>query len=496
MLFVALLGWVLTPVPRADTSAADGLQQSEVNGGTTDDAATSTEGVTGPGTASPPASPPGGDAAAPVTTAPSTPQGAASPVAGSGSPSSPTGSTKSCPGGSGAGVSASRVKLAILLVNIAGPSGNGAFGIPPPAEQQSYYQAALDEVNAGGGVACRELVAQYFKVNPADQNNLQQTCRDVADGGFFAVLDSGVYAQYPLQKCYADRKIPYFSSYMIAGRLQQAGYPYLFSFNLLDTVYRDAVFALKSRGYFTAATGFAKLGFIYHDCDGALVDRFKGWLQQSGVSSSQLVTYSVGCPTALSSPSDLQQAILKFKGEGVTHVTTLGFIGDFANFSKIAEQQGFRPKYGLADDAIVALSYGSQPPDANNIDGAVAITGSRAGENTTPGSTPTAGTARCNAAFAKKGIGPTYSLGTAAGNACSNVWMFAAAADHASAMKGDALAAGLQAARSVELSYPAGPNDFTAAGTTTGGQFWRPLQFHKSCRCWRIIDGNFQRTFP
>jgi hypothetical protein len=392
-------------------------------------------------------------------------------------------------------VTASRIKLAVLIVSIAGPAGNGAFGVPSPAAQESYYQAAIDEVNAHGGIACRQVVAEYYQANPADQNDLHQKCLDISGSGAFAVLDAGVYAQFPLVDCYAQHKIPYFGSYLIAARQQRAGYPYLFDFQLLDTVYRDAVFALRDRGYFTSANGFAKLGFIYHDCDTKLIDSFKTWLGQAGVSSSQLVTYSVGCPTALASPSTLQQAILKFKREGVTHVTSVGFVGDFANFTRLAQQQGFTPKYGLADDAIVPLSYGTQPPDPNNLDGAIAITGGRAGENTTPGSVPTAGTARCNAAFRRKGLPPVYSLASAAGNACSNVWMFAAAVSHASSLTHEALAAGLMAAKSVELSYPEGPNDFTAPGTTTAGQYWRPLQFRKSCRCWQVIDRTFHRTY-
>jgi hypothetical protein len=73
--------------------------------------------------------------------------------------------------------------------------------------------------------------------------------------------------------------------------------------------------------------------------------------------------------------------------------------------------------------------------------------------------------------------------------------MFAAAVSHASSLTHEALAAGLMAAKSVELSYPEGPNDFTAPGTTTAGQYWRPLQFRKSCRCWQVIDRTFHRTY-
>jgi hypothetical protein len=143
----------------------------------------------------------------------------------------------------------------------------------------------------------------------------------------------------------------------------------------------------------------------------------------------------------------------------------------------------------------VTISYGSQKPDADNVDGAVAITASREGEERTPGSVPSAGTKRCDAAFKKKGIQPTYSLPASAGNACDNIWMFVAAASHASVLRGDALADGLRAAKSIDFSYPEGPNDFSRARTTTGGQYWRPVQFYKSCTCWKLLDRTFRKSY-
>ena len=67
----------------------------------------------------------------------------------------------------------------------------------------------------------------------------------------------------------------------------------------------------------------------------------------------------------------------------MTHVTEAGAVGDISDFTKVAEQQGFRPKYGFPDEALVQISYGNTRPDPNNMNGAVAITTSRNGENTT-----------------------------------------------------------------------------------------------------------------
>jgi hypothetical protein len=62
------------------------------------------------------------------------------------------------------------------------------------------------------------------------------------------------------------------------------------------------------------------------------------------------------------------------------------------------------------------------------------------------------------------------------------------------------LAGGLQAARSVEFSYPDGPNTFepnhfTGSKVTYGDEFWRVDQFLPSCTCWHVVDSTFHGSF-
>lgn len=502
-LVLAVLAWVLVPAaktedtlstfPSSATTGATGSATGATGGSSssTTGATSGTSGVApiGTGTTGSTGTTGTGGATTGAT-------GAATGGTSGATSGSTTGSGKSCPSGTGNGLTASRIKVAVILVEIFGPTANGAFGIQKVAQQQANYAAAIDEQNAKGGVACRQIVAQYFKGNPADRNGLGQLCADIVAAKPFAVLDGGVYAQFSEVNCYALNKLPYFGTYLLAQNLQRKYYPYLFDFNLIDSLYHDTVFALKGRGFFSSANGFKKLGFVYQDCNPSVADGVKSSLAQAGIPSSSINTFDLGCPAALTPATVLQQAVLQFKRAGVTHVTTASMVGDFAGFTNAAQQQNFKPKYGLGDDSIVPLSYGSQAPNYDNIAGAVAITASRDGEEKTPGSTPTAGTLRCNAAFKKKGIASTWSQPTGAGNACDVLWMFAAAVDHAPALRGDALAAGLQAAKSVDFSYPQGPTDFSGAGSTYGGQYWRPLTFQLSpCKCWKLLDRNFTRTF-
>jgi len=73
--------------------------------------------------------------------------------------------------------------------------------------------------------------------------------------------------------------------------------------------------------------------------------------------------------------------------------------------------------------------------------------------------------------------------------------MFQAAFEHAPNIDPTAIGIGLQRAKSVEFSFPQGPNDFSADRITRGGQFWRALEYRASCQCWQVINPVFRPSF-
>ena len=395
-------------------------------------------------------------------------------------------------------MSASQIKIAISLVSIVGPAGNQTFGVPTVSDQQSSYQDVIDAINAAGGVACRKLAAQYFQVNPTDSADEEQKCLDIVAAGVFVEIDAGGFYTPGTPDCFPQHNLPFLGSTILANQERDQFYPYLFGKVSMDLLYRNTVFALSARGFFSAGTGFRRLGFIYRDCSPPVITEFLGWLHQVGLSSGQISTYDVGCPSAFANPGLLEQAILKFKQDGVTNVTEAHDIGDFPNFTTIAEEQGFHPRYGVPDDNLVSTTYGAQHPNYANIANAVAITADRIGEERTPGMTPNAATARCSAIFEARGGRSVYlQPGGFGGAACDQLWEAATAIQHAPSLVRSALAAGLESARSVEFAYPTGPNDFAVGPrVTTGDQFWRTLQFLTACNCWRVIDRTFHPSFP
>jgi hypothetical protein len=73
--------------------------------------------------------------------------------------------------------------------------------------------------------------------------------------------------------------------------------------------------------------------------------------------------------------------------------------------------------------------------------------------------------------------------------------MLKAAVENAPVLRADALVAGLQRTRTIDFSYPGGPNDFSGDRVTFAGQFWRVAQFFKDCACWRVVDPAFHPSF-
>lgn len=465
--------------PGDQSTTPSGDRQVPVGQGSGDEAIGSTVGGTAPVRGET-----GGDAAPGVSAGGST--------TGAGGPSATSSGCPATPGTSPS-VTDTEIKIDIFLIEPAGPIGGAALGLPTAGRQRELYETILDDINSKGGAACRQIVATYSTLNPADSNQLQQQCLTVAERGTFAVLDAGNYTvALDLVSCYVKNRIPYFGVSPLTIKLANENYPFMFGTYVADQMLHDTVYALDQLEFFSAQNGFKKLGFLYRDCNPELVTQELGWLREVGLSDSEIVTYNIGCSSAaFATPDVLQQAVLKFQGAGVTHFTTNDSI-NFTNFTRIAEIQGFRPKYGLADLSSFYVNS-SNGPNSNNLKHAIAITNGTSGEPNTPGVQPGPGTARCNEYI---GGGTTVYDFYLFGQICNQTRMFAAALDNAPILDPSALAAGLNAAGSVEFAYPQGPNNFSAEGVTFGGQLWRTLGWDTGCSCWKVTDPTFHPSFP
>ena len=433
-----------------------------------------------------------GDVAGGTVSAGATPGSTTSVRAGGGTSGAP------CPSGSDQGVTGDQVKVAITIIDLAGPVGNSAFGVPSPQEQQLDWQQVADSINASGGAGCHQLSLQFFNVNPANPSATQQTCLDIADSKPFIVLDTGALSNTSAD-CLPAQQLPTVIAQTYATRAQvQKYFPYyLPEGDVMDDTLRNGMFALAQQGYFT--NGFAKLGYLFQSCLAELAAAQRDAIRQAGVPDDKVVAYDLGCPNGgISNPADLQQAILKFKTSGVSHLTMGPGTGDFANFTKIAQTQGFKPQYVLAADAIAAVSSGANGPDPDNLDGAVNILATRYAEDTTPGFQPSSSTATCDAIFTAQGRPPTYEQGVGYGGlACSFLWFVEALLDHTPSLERAALFQGLPALGTFDPSFPYAPADFSSLeeNGTWGRAQWRTAKYLKSCACWQVVDPDFHPPF-
>ena len=447
---LAVLGWVIVPVADSDQAVA------------TESTTLSFADLTG-----------GSEAPA-----------SAGPVSTAGQPCDP-------PPADAQGVTDDTITLAVVLVNLGGAAGNATFGLPAPDEQETAYKAVAQSINESGGAACRKVALKFYEGNPSSQDQMHQTCLKILQDKPFAVLDEGGFDTQA--SCIASAKVP-----ILTARLnlsdQTKYYPYLFANQANDLTVRNALYVLKDLKFFD---GDPNVGVVYGDCNASLVTGFFEWLKEVEVADSQVTKYDLGCPESFSTPAALQQAVLKFKGAGVTRVLTLSMNKDFANFTKTAQAQHFNPKYGLADnDGVLDITYGLLGPDFENIAGSIGVAATSFGsEHSDTPADP--GTQACSDLMATVDLLPVYQELTGMGGvACSQLWELQAMLNHVDTVSQTSLADGLAQAGPLPFSYPNGPTANTDPQVTFGGQYWRAMEFMGDCNCWTLLGETFKPGFP
>lgn len=490
---IALAAWLLVPTGSDQPAASTNLQATAGSPGA---AGSSTQGTVAgaPGA--------GGATGASVPGAPSAggaSGGAAGGAAGSaggggvgaasqgGATAGPNTNCPSVPKGT-AGVADRTILLDVALLDLAGPIGNGAVSQASADDMQKVAQAVIADVNARGGVACRQLTAKYYKVNPISPDSGHAACLQIVQDRPALAIDAGGLVYGNAYNCVPQQKVPTLT-FMNPLPSELARFaPYLGSPSAdLGTVMRDAVYGMKEQGLFDPAKGFKKLGLLEEQCAPEAMKIFEDTLAKVGVTSAQISKYSFACPAnGFASPSDMAQAVSQHRIAGASLVVPLTGGGSFKAYSETAERQGYRPKYAITDyQGMPITSTSNLKPNPDNFDGAIGISTGTYGIDTTPGAGLDAGTKRCQAIVVKAGLPPSAVFG-GGGTVCGSLWIAEAALAHARALSPDGILPGLYGAGSVQLAYPV-PDATFAPGKLHGGDTYAPIQFHKDCTCWRIV---------
>ena len=261
----------------------------------------------------------------------------------------------------GPGVTATEIRLGIPYCNDCA-AGNAALGAggEDPGDTRRYYKAALDEVNARGGVLGRKLVPVFHQISVSDDISASQqaACETFTkDNKVFAIFFRG--------------EITY-SCALKAGIIAWGGgasgqvfarYPNLFApssirFERLAAV---TVRAMVKAGWQKPDAKYptGKIGLISWDDPEYRYAMNNGWLaalHAAGLKETDVRYIAIPAdPGTISDASAaISSAVLRFRREGIDHVfISDGPAGIFAGtgltllFLENAQTQGYKPRYGF-----------------------------------------------------------------------------------------------------------------------------------------------------
>jgi hypothetical protein len=279
-----------------------------------------------------------------------------------------------------------------IFIGLAYPTGNGANAAIGAAgisqgDPKAEDEAVLDDINKHGGIAGRKVVGVFHPVDtqsaaPWDVLD-QQQCDDwTQDHKVFAALAEPVSDSDTMAGCLDSRGAalisPQLSTSDTARFKRLPAYFEVISMGL-DRTATAEVAALKAQGYFAGrdtATGGssqlkAKVGVVTyegaawaHAVDQTLVPA----LRAAGypVSQDDIIRVKPEQQTSdeASTGAATSSAVLKLRGDGVTHVIILdrkALLTLF--FTRAADSQRYFPRYGLnTQNGAQALMDGATVP--------------------------------------------------------------------------------------------------------------------------------------
>ncbi len=298
-------------------------------------------------------------------------RGSAGTTGAAGSPGSTAAQPK--PGETGRGFDAKTLTVGVVIIT-GTDSAAKAFGVSggSTGDPQAQYDAVTAHINASGGIAGRTLKLLYHSVdlltavNNPDQAVAQVCAAFTEDNKVFAVLQPLPTAQQ--RDCLAKADTPMIEAgTSLIGQPEYDKYPnLLFGPGRMNTDRLISLLfsSLDARSFFTGWDTLAggpgkapvKLGLLYPETPDTkyMVALERRELAARGMRFDDEISYPANLNAGLSAT---QNAILKFKADGITHV-----FGASVFFLQGAEQQQYRPRYVIAPG--VGQLYAANSPAA------------------------------------------------------------------------------------------------------------------------------------
>jgi ABC-type branched-subunit amino acid transport system substrate-binding protein len=272
-------------------------------------------------------------------------------------------------------VTSTTVKLGVEYISTAelGAFANAA-GVDAVGQTDMLqaYKAAVDAVNKAGGVAgARRLVIVPRQRSTSESNAQasQATCAAFTEDDRVLLANLFHAQDSPAVPCLTARGVVAIGGAAVEGGsqrdFQRFGGKYL-SPGTADTITaaRAYVEALLRQGFLTKSSKVGLLWFDFADFRDARERGLVPALAQGGLAltSEYRATYAGSASDLGSIASQMQNAVLKFRSESIDRVLTLDYQGTLQYFFMAsAENQSYRPKYGLStwSDAEFLRANGS-----------------------------------------------------------------------------------------------------------------------------------------
>ena len=266
------------------------------------------------------------------------------------------------------------LKLGLMFSSDEQETVQQAGGKSKYADRQVIHRALLDYVNRNGGIAGHEVeAAEYdFPAAATSQEISQGACTQwTQDDHVFAALPSAsAEDNRVLRECLSEAGVVsmYAGTYSTTREDQFGESPFWFEADTLPLEVWAKVYAegLAEQGFFDGA----KVGVVYDqypEYSAVAKDVLMPALRDAGADVVSSFAGNVHSVAELSSgATEMNNAVLKFRDEGVTNVLFFNaWAPAWILFSQAAAQQGWTPLYGLSSQDVPQASFatGLVPPD-------------------------------------------------------------------------------------------------------------------------------------
>ena len=387
------------------------------------------------------------------------------------------------------GVTATTVKLGVGLLDTGGLSQAGVDVVASTADQQTAWQAFIDDLNSRGGVAGRKVEAAFHKYDILSEASMRAACLYwTEEAKVFAVVEAFGYFGPPVLCITQEHQTPFLArgGVGIPADYFTKSQSRLFVFTQGgDRMMRNLAAELGGlKGFKGDKVGIVDGGSLYSP---QTVDILQNALTKAGHSVVRRSTLAADMDTAASQvPLEVQQ----MRVAGATEVILNTDLVLSTQWVNAAASQGWTPRYYAGDWAAMSGDFSTIGMPAA-FDGSIAFTVTRNGDWRAGWPEP-ATEAHCRQIYeGRTGKKLNRSGSTDDNNAyldaiapCSPLALFEAGATAVGrALTRAALSAAIQAL---------GP----FAATSIGGGSFRPGKFDapdlirtevwdKSCTCWR-----------